>query len=568
MKRAANASSLNIPTGNIPTGNIPTGNIPTGNKVHLQIVLKTQQLTKEYATRAVDSVSLEFQPGEIHALLGANGAGKSTLCKMIAGLVRASSGSMTLAGGCYYPRNKKDAERSGVQIVQQELNLVPSLNVAENLFLASLPNRLGVLQTRRLFEHARELLRDFGLGSIDPRTHVSELGIGERQMLEIAANLSRDCRIIILDEPTAALSLSETELLMKHLQDAKRKGVAILYISHRLDEVEQVADRISILRDGKLVGTWPKKTLSQSEMVSLMTYGQDRPKGSRGSEEAQQQQTDVEIRDSHRIQKTDPLLIVHRVSRLPRVQNVSFEVAAGEILGIAGLVGSGRTELLRLVFGADRADHGEIEIKYSQPSATRSLRVGRSPLPRSTSQAVECGIVMISEDRKSDGLWLPQSIASNIAWAKFRGSLVELLRPFRSRHANSTAETFCRSLAIRCDNTQQACNALSGGNQQKVVLAKWLHRDGQIFLFDEPTRGIDAAAREIVYQVMRDLCQRGKGLVVVSSDLEELLKISHRIGVMSNGRWVTGFEGPDFRREEIVAAMFEGYQRHGKEVLR
>ncbi len=531
-------------------------------------MLTTHELTKDYATRAVDSVSLEFQPGEIHALLGANGAGKSTLCKMIAGLVRPTSGSMTLAGRSYSPRGKEEAERSGVQIVQQELNLVPSLSVAENLFLSILPHRWGVLRTRRLLENARQLLRDFGLHSIDPCDHVSELGVGERQMVEIAANLSRECRILILDEPTAALSLSETELLMQHLYDAKRKGVSILYISHRLDEVEQIADRISILRDGKLVGTWPQNTLSQSEMVSFMTYGKDRPEGSSTGVPTPQQPTEVERRDSHSPKKDGPLLIVHRVSRRPRVQSVSFEVAAGEILGIAGLVGSGRTELLRLIFGADRADQGEMEIRSTEPSANSTPRHGLAPLPRTPAHAVERGIVMISEDRKSDGLWLPQSIASNIAWSKFRGSFVELLRPFWSRHANSTAETFRRSLAIRCDNTQHICQALSGGNQQKVVLAKWLNRDGKVFLFDEPTRGIDAAAREIVYQVMRDLCQRGKGLVVVSSDLEELLKISHRIGVISNGRWMKDFQGPDFCREEIVAEMFEGYQNQGKAIVR
>ena len=531
---------------------------------YLQNVLTTYELTKDYATRAVDTVSLEFKPGEIHALLGANGAGKSTLCKMIAGLVRPTSGSMILAGRNYSPRDKKEAERFGVQIVQQELNLVPSLNVAENLFLSNLPHRWGVLRTRRLLENARQLLRDFGLHSIDPCAHVSELGIGERQMVEIAANLSRDCRILILDEPTAALSLSETELLMQHLHDAKRKGVAILYISHRLDEVERIANRISILRDAKLVGTWPQNTLNQSEMVSFMTYGMDRPEGSSNGVPTPPQPTEVERLDSHPPQKADPLLILHRVSRRPRVQDISFEVATGEILGIAGLVGSGRTELLRLIFGADRADQGEMEIRYSPAASVQTPRDGLLPLPQTPSQAVERGIVMISEDRKSDGLWLPQSIASNIAWSKFRGNFVELLRPFSSRPANSTAETFRRSLAIRCDNTQHVCEALSGGNQQKVVLAKWLHRDGTVFLFDEPTRGIDPAAREIIYQVMRDLCQRGKGLVVVSSDLEELLKISHRIGVISNGRWMKDFQGPDFRREEIVAAMFEGYQNQGK----
>ena len=523
-------------------------------------MLTTHELTKDYATRAVDSISLEFQPGEIHALLGANGAGKSTLCKMIAGLVRPSGGSMFLAGRNYSPRDKREAERSGVQIVQQELNLVPTLNVAENLFLSNLPHRFGVLKKKSLLERTRQLLRDFGLRSIDPCDLVSELGIGERQMLEIAANLSRDCRIIILDEPTAALSLSETELLMQHLREAKRNRVAILYISHRLDEVEQIADRISILRDGKGVGTWPKNQLSQSEMVSFMTYGVDRPASSCDGGPISQHPTDAGLLDSHPPRKASSVLIVHRVSRRPRVQNVSFKVASGEILGIAGLVGSGRTELLRLIFGADRADHGEVEIRYNDSCETSIPRNGLVPLPRSPAQAVDSGIVMISEDRKSDGLWLPQSIASNIAWSKFRGKLGELIRLFWSHRATSTAETFRRSLAIRCDNTQQACQALSGGNQQKVVLAKWLHRDGQFFLFDEPTRGIDAAARETVYEVMRDLCQNGKGLVVVSSDLEELLKVSHRIGVMSNGQWVKEFDGPDFHREEIVAAMFEGYQ--------
>lgn len=526
-------------------------------------MLTTHELTKDYATRAVDSISLEFQPGEIHALLGANGAGKSTLCKMISGLVRPSGGSMSLGGRNYSPHNKKDAERSGVQIVQQELNLVPTLNVAENLFLTNLPNRWGVLKRQRLLERARQLLREFGLHAIDPCDLVCELGIGERQMLEIAANLSRDCRIIILDEPTAALSLSETELLMQHLRDARRKGVAILYISHRLDEVEQIADRISILRDGKMVGTWPKSALSQSEMVSLMTYGMVHALSSPSEDSIPQQPTEVELLDSPHPQKASPVFIVHRVGRRPRVQNVSFEVASGEILGIAGLVGSGRTELLRLIFGADRADQGDMEIRYEKTYATSIPQNNRTSLPRTPAQAVECGIVMISEDRKSDGLWLPQSIASNIAWARFRGSLGELLQPFWSHRANSIAKSFRHSLAIRCDNIQQTCQALSGGNQQKVVLAKWLHRDGQFFLFDEPTRGIDAAAREMVYQVMRELCQRGKGLVVVSSDLEELLNISHRIGVMSNGQWIKDFEGPNFHREEIVAAMFEGYQRRG-----
>lgn len=530
-------------------------------------MLKTHELTKDYATRAVDAVSLEFQPGEIHALLGANGAGKSTLCKMIAGLVRPSRGSLSLDGRNYSPRDKKEAERLGVQIVQQELNLVPTLSVAENLFLSHLPNRWGILRRKSLLTLARQLLRNFGLHSIDPGACVSELGIGERQMLEIAANLSRDCRIVILDEPTAALSLSETELLMQHLQGAKARGLSILYISHRLGEVEQIADRISILRDGKHVGTWNKNQLSQSEMVSLMTYGVERPKGT-GSlvgDSISEPSNDAERLDTNPVANASPLLIVHRVSRRPRVQNVTFEVTAGEILGIAGLVGSGRTELLRLIFGADCADQGEMEIRFGGDASNSISRHGRLPLPRTPAQAVERGIVMISEDRKSDGLWLPQSIASNIAWSKFRGNLGDLLRPFWSRRASSEAEAFRRSLAIRCEDTQQACHALSGGNQQKVVLAKWLHRDGQVFLFDEPTRGIDAAAREMVYQVMRELCQRGKGLVVVSSDLEELLKVSHRIGVMSNGRWVKRFDGPRFHREEIVAAMFEGYQRHGSE---
>ena len=500
-------------------------------------MLKLDALTKDFATRAVDQVSLEFAPGQVHALLGANGAGKSTLCKMIAGLILPSQGSMLLDGKRYSPNSKRQAQHAGVQIVQQELNVLATLTLAENLFLSNLPNRWGILSRRTMHRRACEILSDFGLGDLDPHATASNLGVGQQQLLEIAANTWQPTQVLILDEPTAALSTRESQRLFEKIHFWKHQGVAILYISHRLAEVQALADRISILRDGKLQGTWSRGELHECDIVAKMTN----PSKSIAPISSTLPESPAE--------SSRQALRVEQLWLSPKVQNVSFSLRAGEILGVAGLVGSGRTELLRAIFGADRASGGSLQV---------ADRPACKPF-RNPNEAVRAGLVMISEDRKADGLLLTESIAANIQLPMLDRSGLGRFALARAGQARRLAETYCRDLAIRCDSTDQSVGTLSGGNQQKVVLAKWLERDGTVFLMDEPTRGIDVAARELVYEVIRNLAKAGKGILVVSSDLEELIGLCDSIGVMSNGRWTASFSGPNYEPQAILEAMFAGY---------
>jgi ribose transport system ATP-binding protein len=514
----------------------------------------TTSLTKVYAAVAVEDVSLEFRAGEVHALLGANGAGKSTFSRILAGLVQPTRGSMELNGREYAPASKADAEALGVQIVQQELNLIPTLDVAHNLFLNRLPHRWGRLQSGKLHADARVLLDRFGLHRVATHEFVGRLGVGEKQMIEIASTLDRDCRVLILDEPTAALSVRESECLFEKLDDAKRRGVAILYISHRLEEVLQIADRITILRDGRWVGTWSRGELTISQMVHRMTYGP----GADGVGASAVPETMAKSSKQDGAGRSKLLLQVSRLTSEPRVRSIDLCVHQGEIVGIAGLVGAGRSELLKTLFGAQPAESGELVL----PDGRRS-RPFTSPR-----QAVGAGIVLIGEDRKLDGLLLSQPVGLNIALPSLmpRGdSIWRYWVPlpwgwYRRRKVGELAARYREELGIRYQDAEQPVATLSGGNQQKVVLAKWLERGGSVFLFDEPTRGIDVSAREVVYGVMKNLAAAGRGLIVVSSDLEELIGIADRIGVMSNGRLMTMVPGPDYRREELVQAMFAGFQ--------
>jgi ribose transport system ATP-binding protein len=500
-------------------------------------VLKLDSLTKDFATRAVDQVSLEFAPGQVHALLGANGAGKSTLCKMIAGLILPTQGSMVLAGKKYSPDSKRQAQRAGVQIVQQELNVLETLTLAENLFLSNLPNRWGILSRRTMHRRACEILADFGLGDLDPHAPASSLGVGQQQLLEIAANTWQPTQVLILDEPTAALSTKESQQLFEKIHFWKNQGVAILYISHRLAEVQALADRISILRDGRLQGTWSRGELQECDIVAKMTNP------------AKSIAPISSILPASPAESSRQALRVEQLRLSPKVQNVSFSLRAGEILGVAGLVGSGRTELLRAIFGADRASGGSLQI--ADKPACKPFR--------NPNEAVRAGLVMISEDRKADGLLLSESIAANIQLPMLDRPGLGRFALARTGQARRIAETYCQNLAIRCDSTDQSVGTLSGGNQQKVVLAKWLERDGTVFLMDEPTRGIDVAARQQVYEVIRNLAKAGKGILVVSSDLEELIGLCDSIGVMSNGRWTASFSGPNYEPQAILEAMFAGY---------
>ncbi len=495
-------------------------------------LLSIRGVGKTYAQPVLAEIDLQLFGGEVLALTGENGAGKSTLSKIVGGLERPGAGSLELLGRPYAPGSRREAEALGVRMVMQELNLLPTLSVAENLFLHDLPRRAGWIDRRRLRAAAREAMAQVGLEAIDPDTLVGDLGIGHQQMVEIARNLIGDCRLLILDEPTAMLTAREVDMLFEQVERLRERGVAIVYISHRLEELARISQRIAVLRDGRLVCVEPIERYDADQLVTLMV---GRELGER---------FDLGPR-----QTGAPLLRVERLSRRGKVHEVSFEVRAGEIFGISGLIGSGRTELLRLIYGADRADGGQVLL--GDPPQRLSLR--------SPADSVRQGVALITEDRKGEGLLLDQSISANLAL----GNLPALARHgvIDRRREEALARRQVEALRVRCADTAQAVGELSGGNQQKVVIGRWLERDCQVLLFDEPTCGIDVGAKFDIYALLAELTRRGKALVVVSSDLRELMLICDRIGVLSAGRMVDTFERDAWTQDALLAAAFAGYKK-------
>ncbi|HCF2006538.1 TPA: sugar ABC transporter ATP-binding protein [Pseudomonas aeruginosa] len=495
-------------------------------------LLSIRGVGKTYAQPVLAEIDLQLFGGEVLALTGENGAGKSTLSKIVGGLERPGAGSLELLGRPCAPGSRREAEALGVRMVMQELNLLPTLSVAENLFLHDLPRRAGWIDRRRLRAAAREAMAQVGLEAIDPDTLVGDLGIGHQQMVEIARNLIGDCRLLILDEPTAMLTAREVDMLFEQVERLRERGVAIVYISHRLEELARISQRIAVLRDGRLVCVEPIERYDADQLVTLMV---GRELGER---------FDLGPR-----QTGAPLLRVERLSRRGKVHEVSFEVRAGEIFGISGLIGSGRTELLRLIYGADRADGGQVLL--GDPPQRLSLR--------SPADSVRQGVALITEDRKGEGLLLDQSISANLAL----GNLPALARHgvIDRRREEALARRQVEALRVRCADTAQAVGELSGGNQQKVVIGRWLERDCQVLLFDEPTRGIDVGAKFDIYALLAELTRRGKALVVVSSDLRELMLICDRIGVLSAGRMVDTFERDAWTQDALLAAAFAGYKK-------
>ncbi|MDR1827433.1 MAG: sugar ABC transporter ATP-binding protein [Methylobacteriaceae bacterium] len=491
-------------------------------------LLRVEGLGKTYAVPVLEDVSLEFFPGEILALAGENGAGKSTLSRIIGGLLAPTAGRMELAGEPYAPAGRRQAESAGIRMVLQELSLIPTLSIAENLFIDDLPHRFGLLDRAALNARAAPLMKRVGLERLDPGTPVGDLGIGQQQMVEIARGLIGECRLLIFDEPSAMLSDRETDLLFAQIRELRERGVSIVFISHRLDEIKKISDRVSILRDGRLVTVQPSADMEIDDIVRAMV-GRD-----------VESELDFGARTVG-----GPVLEGQHLSRGARVRDVSFQLRKGEILGFAGLVGSGRTELMRLLFGADHPDSGSI------------LLNGAPFVPDSPRRAVQAGIAMITEDRKGQGLLLPLSIGINTTLADIasisRGGWVD------TRAEETAAETFIRKLAIRCLGPAQPVDELSGGNQQKVVLARWLYRDCDILLLDEPTRGIDIGARYEIYALMGDLLRDGKSLIVISSDLRELMLVCDRICVMSAGRLAAVFERGAWDQDAILTAAFSGH---------
>jgi ribose transport system ATP-binding protein len=488
-------------------------------------MLTLAALTKSYATPVLKGIDLRFEAGEVHALVGENGAGKSTLARILAGLTEPDGGRMVLDGQTYRPGSRADAERAGIRMVTQELTTIGNLTVAENIYLSRLPSRWGVMRQGRLRTQAAAHMRSLGLASIDPDQPVRTLGLGAKQLVEIAAALAQPCRVLILDEPTTALSDTERDLLFVQVAALSSSGAAVLYISHRLEEIKRIARRVTVLRDGSVVATQPAGGLSISDVVTLMVGREPR---------------DEVRREAAR--RPEPALTVRHLTRAPFVRDVSFEVRQGEILGLAGLMGSGRTELLRTIFGADTPDGGAIHVAGSaQPGRIRSPR-----------EAVRLGIGFLTEDRKDEGLCLSLDVAANMTLARLEG--VSRLGCVRRTEERSVAEGLAQRIALRYHSLDQPVAELSGGNQQKTLLARWLHRGCRILLCDEPTRGIDVGARTEIYTALADLAAQGTALLVASSDLQEPFTICDRIGVMSAGRLVTVLERGGWSEERIMAA--------------
>jgi ribose transport system ATP-binding protein len=487
-------------------------------------VLVLRALRKSFAAPVLDGVDLELKPGEVHALLGANGAGKSTLARIVAGILSADGGAMELEGVPYAPRTKAEAERIGVQMVPQELNLIPNLSVGENLFLSSLPRRKGFIDRAELTSRARAALARVGLSNLDPARSVEGLGIGVQQQLEIAKALARSARVVLFDEPTAALSDPQVETLFENIRRLVAAGVLVLYVSHRLEEMRRIADRATILRDGKVVACDLFSNLSPEAIVRAMVGGE------------------VERESKHRQRALGaPVLRVEGLTLGRRVTDVSFEVRRGEIFGLSGLIGSGRTSLLRAIFGAEPVDAGGVAL-----GENGSLQRFRAP-----SEAARAGLAMIPEDRKRHGLLLPRSILLN--------TVLGILRRVRRTAWRPTGVGALDRLNVQRTSPEQPVQELSGGNQQKVMIARWLLRDAEVVLFDEPTRGVDVSARASIYHLMNELAGSGKTIVVASSDLDELLGVCDRIGVLSAGRLVEVLERGIWSREAVTAAAFRGY---------
>jgi ribose transport system ATP-binding protein len=493
-------------------------------------LLETRGLCKSYAAPVLVDVNFDLQAGEIHALVGENGAGKSTLCNIVAGLRTADKGELWLEGHRYVPANKRTAEAAGIRIVLQELSLINNLTIAENLFLDHLPHRNGWINRARLRESAHEALARVGLTEVDPDLLVNNLGVGQKQLVEIAAGLSQTCKVLILDEPTAALTVSDAERLFFQVSKLKESGVGIIYISHHLEEVVELADRISVLRDGQLVVTRRRGEISIEEMIRSMV-------GRTLDERAAPAQKRI----------SGPILLeVQDLSCPPRVKQVSFELHRGEILGFAGLMGAGRTETMRALFAADTRASGKILLEGKDISSRL----------RSPKAAVRLGFGFLTEDRKSQGLLLPKPLRLNVTLARLNDELRGAGGWLRRDKESAVAEAWVRQLAIRCSSIEQTAENLSGGNQQKVVLARWLYRNCRVLICDEPTRGIDVGAKFEIYRLLDQLAEQGKGIIVVSSDLKELLGLCDRIAVLSAGRLVKVFDRGEWTEDLIMAAAF------------
>jgi ribose transport system ATP-binding protein len=478
---------------------------------------------------ALNGVNLDVRAGEVHALLGENGAGKSTLIKTISGVYRPDAGEMIIDGRPVSVRSPHDAQVLGISTIYQEFTLAPDMTVAENIYLGREPLRiraLSIVDRQELVRRTRALLASLDL-QIDPNTVVRHLGVAQQQMVEIAKALSLDARLIIMDEPTATLTAHEIDRLFDAVRRLRQRGMAVVYVSHRLDEVKAICDRATILRDGAYVATVPVASTAVDEMIRLMV-GRDLK----------------DLFPKAAIEPGDELLRVEQLTRTGVLHGISFSVRRGEIVGIAGLVGSKRTETARAIFGVDPIDGGRIFVR------------GTPVTIRTPSDAIAHRIALVPEDRKRQGIFPPLSIRENVVLSALERVSHHGILDMRKE--TERAQGFVSSLRVATTDVGKRVLDLSGGNQQKVVIAKWLNTEAEVFLFDEPTRGIDVGGKIEVYRLMSELLARGAGIVMISSELPEILGLSDRILVMREGRICGEFDRGTATEETILNCALRG----------
>jgi ribose transport system ATP-binding protein len=491
-----------------------------------RVPLELRAVSKRFpGVRALDRVSLTLKTAEILALVGENGAGKSTLLKILGGIIQPNEGEILVDGAPRPLRGVRDALSLGIALIHQELNLAPSLSVAENLFLGRYPNRgprwLQLTDRMRLNELAREELGRIGL-DVSPHERVGRLSLAQRQLIEIARALTTNARILVLDEPTSSLSLQEADRLFAILEELRRRGVSVVYVSHRLHEVERLADRAVVLRDGRRIIELARSEISSQRMATHMVGRHLQP---------------AEKREPGKVNEQARLTVSDL--RLTRSSpEISFAVKAGEIVGLAGIVGAGRTELARALFGIATPAAGEIKIDET-PVVVATPR-----------QAVDAGLALVPEDRKSLGVMLETSVRSNVSLAV----LDRLARYgwYNRRAEAALAERSRHALQIRCPHLGVKTASLSGGNQQKVVLAKWLAARPKVLILDEPTRGVDIAAKQEIYRIVQQLAAEGTAILLISSEMEEVIALADRVLVMHQGRLVGELVGGDISEDKIM----------------
>ncbi|HHV94505.1 MAG TPA: sugar ABC transporter ATP-binding protein [Firmicutes bacterium] len=489
-----------------------------------RIVLEVRDIVKTFpGVRALDGVQLQLRAGEVHAVVGENGAGKSTLMHVLGGIYKPDSGTIMVEGKRVQFDSAYDAARHGIAVVFQELSLAPNLSVAENIFANRQPVRiLGMIDYNKLYEDTREILKLFDL-DVDPKTLVKNLPVGQQQVVEILKAMSTKPKVLILDEPTSSLTSVEAELLFKNIRRLKQEGISFIYISHHLQEIFEIADRVTVFRDGRYVGTRDVKDVTEEQLVQMMV----------GREL-------VDMYGHRDYSIGEVYFSVKGARRGKAFADVSLSLRRGEILGLAGLVGSGRTELGRAIFGAEPLEQGEIILE------------GKTLAVASPKDAIEAGIGYLTEDRKAQGLFLDMAMRDNCI-APHLETFANQLRMMDESAINDFAMKCRRDFNIVTPSIKQQVRNLSGGNQQKVLLSMWMGIKPKVLIVDEPTRGVDVGAKSEIYRLLRQLASTGVGIIMISSDLPEVLGLSDRILVMREGRIVGEFSGEEATEEKVIA---------------